>query len=90
VLAAGWEGEGDAGGGPLKTVADVGTIETDDRSSKPYKVTFNSTSWWYKEGALAMHTTAAAKPVLLMYECVDPNDVGYVCAFSKPVYCRRI
>ena len=51
VLATGFEGCQDAGGGPLKP-GDVGVVEADDRDSKPFKVRFNGKSWYYDDAAL--------------------------------------
>ena len=51
----------DAAGGPLR-IGDVGVVVTDDRGSKPYKVEFNSRSWWYEAKALMLSVPSTPQP----------------------------
>jgi hypothetical protein len=55
VLSANYVPLSDASSGPLKP-GDVGTLVQDDGSSKPYKVEFNGTTWWYAKQALVEHS----------------------------------
>ncbi len=53
-LAPGFEACSDAKDGPLK-VGDVGTLRTDDHSSKPFHVeSSDGRQWWYDEKAIEL------------------------------------
>jgi hypothetical protein len=59
-LTAGFEAYGDAKGGPLKP-GDVGTLCTDDGSSKPFHVeASDGRKWWYDEKAIELADGVAA------------------------------
>jgi hypothetical protein len=59
-LAPGFEGCSDAAGGPLKP-GDIGTLRTDDGSSKPFHVeASDGRKWWYDEKAIEPADGAAA------------------------------
>ena len=58
-LSADYQRHGDASGGPLKP-GDVGEIVSNDGSTVPFKVHFDSRDWWYAEGALQVHAPAPA------------------------------
>ena len=53
-LAAGFEAHSDAKDGPLKQ-GDIGTVRTDDGSSKPFHVeASDGRKWWYEAGAVEL------------------------------------
>ena len=58
ALVRGYEGFEDAASGPLK-LGDEGTLEADDKTSKPYRVKAKGgRSWWYCEDAICLASEA--------------------------------
>ena len=72
VLAAGYEGCGDASGGCL-TVGQVGVVLKDDSSSKPFHVRCmeSGREWWYQSGAIEVKVHA--EPLVLRYKLESAN-----------------
>jgi hypothetical protein len=85
VLTPDYTSYSDASGGPLK-VGDIGTLVTDDRGSKPYKVEFNGKTWWYECKAIMLSLQSGvstdAAPVVSADKCkplgtINQFDIGF-------------
>ena len=69
-LAPGFEACSDAKDGPLK-LGEVGTVRTDDHSSRPFHVEgVGGKMWWYDEKAIELADgAAAAAPTVTFFLC---------------------